>query len=291
MKIILFSRAEIAHTASDIQKLFSLLEHYGFDYAINREFATVAQRLTAVKIAAEKIYDNIAHCPNKEAILVCCGGDGTLLEGIHRIDNREIPVAGVNFGHLGFLTTATREDLEAFFEDIAQGRITTQARTMLSVEGLECDQHELIALNEVAIQRLEAAMLKVKATVNAQTVASYSGDGVIISTPTGSTAYSLSAGGPVVAPNCECLLITPLAPHNFGMRPVVVPDTVQVELEINSRRSKVMISIDHRTYQVGDNQRITIKRSAYNLLLVVPHNISFYETLHSKMMWDANLRD
>ena len=134
-------------------------------------------------------------------------------------------------------------------------------------------------------------MIAVHTTVGGEHLATYMGDGLIIATPTGSTAYSLSAGGPIVAPECGCFLITPLAPHNFGMRPVVIPDTAVVELEIHARHGEAMLSVDNRTYRIGDDQKIVIRRSAERILLATPHNITFYETLHSKLMWDVDIRN
>lgn len=291
MKILLFSRPQIRHTADDIVRLFSLIEHYGFQYAINREFAHLVERLTARKIAEDKIYDQVIECDSAECLMVCCGGDGTLLEGIHHLKDKSIPVAGINFGHLGFLTSATRDDVEEFFDDVAHNRLRTESRTMLTIEGIRQAGGTVTALNEVAAQRLEATMLNIITQVNGQRVAQYNGDGVIISTPTGSTAYSLSAGGPIVAPECRCFLITPLAPHNFGMRPVVVPDSAEILLDISARHGEAMLSIDNRTYRIGEGEKIRISRATESILLALPHNISFYETLHSKMMWDADIRN
>lgn len=291
MKIILFSRPQIAHTAEDLGHLLPLVERYGFDYAINQEFAEVIEQLLGVEIPRQKIYGSTTGEQPADSVMVCCGGDGTLLEGIHRLSDRSIPVAGVNFGHLGFLTSATREDVERLFDDIACGRLQIQPRTMLEIEGITEAGRRVTALNEVAAQRLEATMIKVEAKVNSQLVAQYNGDGVIVSTPTGSTAYSLSAGGPIVAPECGCFLLTPLAPHNFGMRPVVVPDTAQIELRISTRHGSAMLAVDNRSYRIGNGEHITIRRAKQQILLAVQHNISFYQTLHSKMMWDADIRN
>lgn len=291
MKILLFSRPQLRHTADDIERLFSLIERYSFRYAINREFAEIVAELTSRTIAEENIYDDAIESQSEDCLMVCCGGDGTLLEGIHHLRDRSIPVAGINFGHLGFLTSATRDDVEEFFDDVANHRLRTEQRTMLTVEGIRQAGGTVTALNEVAAQRLEATMLNIIAQVNAQRVAQYYGDGVIISTPTGSTAYSLSAGGPIVAPECRCFLITPLAPHNFGMRPVVVPDSAEIELDISARNGEAMLSIDNRTYRIGDGEKIKIRRAEESILLALPHNISFYETLHNKMMWDADIRN
>ena len=162
---------------------------------------------------------------------------------------------------------------------------------MLRIEGVRGAEGPLLALNEVAVQRLEASMIKVVARVDSQIVANYNGDGVIVATPTGSTAYSLSAGGPILSPTCACFVISPLAPHNFGMRPVVIPDSSSIELQLHSRRGPAQLSVDNRTYPLDDGDSITIARAEQRILLAVPHNISFYETLHSKMMWDVDIRN
>ena len=289
MKIILFSRSGLAHVATDLERLLRLIDHYGFDYAINREFAEVVEQVLGKSIEPEKIYGMTTGEQPDDSVMVCCGGDGTLLEGIHRLSNKLIPVAAINFGHLGFLTSATRDGVEDLFEQIASRQLKIQPRTMLSVRGESVG--EVMALNEVAAQRLDATMITVEAIVNNQLVAQYNGDGVIISTPTGSTAYSLSAGGPIVAPECGCFLLTPLAPHNFGMRPVVVPDTAEIVLTIKTRQGKAMLSIDNRTYTLHNGEQIHLCRAEEQILLVVPHNISFYETLHNKMMWDVDIRN
>ena len=290
MKIILFSRPQIDHRADDLERLFSLLERYGFDYALNEEFAPVVESLLGWKLDSAKIYGQSIEADGTESLLLCLGGDGTLLEGVHRLRDKSMPVAAINFGHLGFLTSATRDDVEELFEHISERKLKFQKRTMLEVVWGE-RKKALKALNEVAVQRLEATMVKIETRVDSQLVAQYNGDGVIVSTPTGSTAYSLSAGGPVVAPECGCFLLTPLAPHNFGMRPVVLPDSAEISLTINARHGRAMLSIDNTTYTVENGTKIEIRRAGEHILLAVPHNISFYEALHSKMMWDIDIRN
>ena len=290
MKIILFSRPQIDHRADDLERLFSLLERYGFDYALNEEFAPVVESLLGWKLDSAKIYGQSIEADGTESLLLCLGGDGTLLEGVHRLRDKSMHVAAINFGHLGFLTSATRDDVEELFEHISERKLKFQRRTMLEVVWGE-RKEALKALNEVAVQRLEATMVKIETRVDSQLVAQYNGDGVIVSTPTGSTAYSLSAGGPVVAPECGCFLLTPLAPHNFGMRPVVLPDSAEISLTINARHGRAMLSIDNNTYTVENGTQIEIRRAGEHILLAVPHSISFYEALHSKMMWDIDIRN
>ena len=198
MKIILFSRKGITPRTEDIEAIFGAIERYGFNYAINREFAENIEEHTSRKIAPEFIYDGVVGGQPKDTIMVCYGGDGTLLEGVHRLDGADFPVVGINGGHLGFLALAPRENIKEVFEAIALANLNLEQRDLLCIEGLS--DEPLYALNEVAVQRLGASMISIDATIDNNPVATYNGDGVIISTPTGSTAYSLSAGGPILAP-------------------------------------------------------------------------------------------
>ena len=162
---------------------------------------------------------------------------------------------------------------------------------MLRVTGEFARQPESqLALNEFTVQRHGAGMISVETYVDRQMVATYHGDGVIVSTPTGSTAYSLSAGGPVVAPTCQCLVISPLAPHNLTMRPVVIPDSGVISLRVNARRSAAFVTLDDRTYRISHGAAFTVRRAEQKIFLAVPHNISFYDTLRNKMMWGIDIR-
>ena len=288
MKIILFSRKGIAPRIEDIEAIFGAIERYGFDYAINKSFAENIEELSSRIIPPEFIYDEEVGAQPADAVMVCYGGDGTLLEGVHRLNGVDIPVVGINGGHLGFLALAPCEDIGSVFEAIASNNLHLEVRDMLCIEGVIDDK--LYALNEVAVQRLGASMISIEASIDNKTISTYNGDGVIISTPTGSTAYSLSAGGPIVAPSCHSFLLTPLAPHNLTMRPIVMPDTSVVELRIDTRKSDALISIDNRTFQMSNDAILTIKKANRYIRLAVPHNISFFDSLRNKMMWGVDIR-
>jgi len=291
MKILLFSRPQIAHAAAEIVQIFDALRIFGLDYAINEEFAPVVERLAGIRIAPERIYGAAVGRQPADTVMVCYGGDGTLLEGAHRLEGAPVPVMGINAGHLGFLTGAPTDGMERIFGEIAAGRIEVEARTLLDVEGSfpEAPRSPL-ALNEFSVQRRGAGMISVETCVDGQMVATYHGDGVIVSTPTGSTAYSLSAGGPVVAPQCACLIVTPIAPHNLTMRPVVVPDTSTISLYIRARQADAFVTLDNRTYPVGEGAAFEVRKAGQPIFLAVPHNISFYDTLRNKMMWGIDIR-
>ena len=288
MKIILFSRKGITPRIEDINEIFGAIERYGFNYAINREFAENIEELTSRTIPTEFIYNGEVGVQNEEAVMVCYGGDGTLLEGVHHLGGMDLPVIGINGGHLGFLALAPRENIKEVFDGIAEGKLHLEQRDLLCIEGL--GQEPLYALNEVSIQRLGASMISIDATIDNNPVATYNGDGIILSTPTGSTAYSLSAGGPILAPSCHSFLLTPLAPHNLTMRPIVMPDSSVVTLHINTRDNETSISTDNRTFKISNDTVLTIKKAKRYIRLAVPHNISFFDSLRNKMMWGVDIR-
>ena len=260
-----------------------------FDFAVNEEFAEILEQTLGRTIECENRYGRTIGKQPANCVMVCYGGDGTLLEGIHRLDGAAIPVVGINSGHLGFLATAPKESIDNVFEAIKNNDLKIEQRTMLALDGL-ADGKTRYALNEVAVQRLDATMINIKAHIDDQMTASYFGNGVILSTPTGSTAYSLSAGGPIVTPACNCLILSPLTPHNLTMRPIVIPDSSTVRFEVDTRTRPASVSLDNRTYEIEDHATLTIRRAERVVFLAVPHNISFYDTLRNKMMWGVDVR-
>ena len=180
---------------------------------------------------------------------------------------------------------------EIFFELIAAGKLECQPRSMLEVTGDFGDGISTrYAVNEVVIQRQGAGMISVETYVNDQMVATYHGDGLIVSTPTGSTAYSLSVGGPVVAPQCACLVLSPVAPHNLTMRPVVIPSSSDVRLKVHARHAEISIATDNETCPIPEGAEFRVRLASRRFFLAVPHNISFYDTLRKKMMWGVDIR-
>ncbi|MFI3292248.1 MAG: NAD(+)/NADH kinase [Rikenellaceae bacterium] len=291
MKIIIFSRPRIAHSADDLRLMLSLIEKRGYDYCVNEEFAPILEELTGVVISPEKTYGQRVGNQHSEAMMVCYGGDGTLLEGVQRLGGEPVVVAGINSGRLGFLTSVSRSGIEELFSAVESGTLRTEHRQLLKVEGSFNEGNPLFAANEFSVQRQGASMISVDTFVEGELVSTYYGDGVIVSTPTGSTAYSLSAGGPVVAPGCACWVISPLAPHNLTMRPLVVPDNNRIDLTIRMREGDAFVSVDSHTYPIGQGAHVTLSRNERGFYLALPHKTSFYETLRDKMMWGVDIRE
>jgi NAD+ kinase len=289
MKIFFYGRPFDRMSAGRILQFKYIADRSGLEYVINREYSEMVRDKHGIEIP---YYETISERDVEEgSVMITIGGDGTLLEAVYTLKGLPVPIAGVNTGRLGFLAGITPEDFEWAVEKIKQGDYTLEKRPLLTVEGdfgMETDFP--CVLNELAIYRHEASMVEITASVNGEMLATIRGDGAVISTPTGSTGYSLSAGGPVVSPLCECMVMTALAPHHFTMRPIVLPDTSTISLEIYSRGRNVAVSLDNRSFVVPDGACFTVRKSEYSAFFMRGQNISFYETLRNKMMWGADNR-
>lgn len=219
--------------------------------------------------------------------LLSIGGDGTLLSAVHLIGNRDIPVLGVNFGHLGFLTTAGRDDLESLVSDLLAGHYSLEPRTLLHVEARdESGSLSTFALNEVSLHRFDnAPLLRTDLYVGDDFVANYAGDGLIVATPTGSTAYSLSCGGPVLTPDSGCFVITPIGVHNLTLRPIIVPDSALLRLVTYPHPQYFSLGMDSRRQRLAYGAEINLSRESFTVRLVRLGNQSFFSAIHQKLGW------
>ena len=286
MNIILFSRKQVNHRPEQLRTILREIERYNMDYVVNEEFAAAVESLTDIRIDASHLFSGKPLATGND-IMVTYGGDGTLLEAVALLPSNDIPVVGINCGRLGYLTADDGASIEMLFRSIAEGNLRLEERLMLITEGME---EECMALNEITILRSGASMIAVETLINDNYVATYHGDGLVVATPTGSTAYSLSAGGPIVDPLCRCFVLSPLAPHNLTMRPVVIPDSSVVTLRIHSRGGEALISADNRTYTLRDGSEVRVKLAQRRVILAMPHNNTFYDTLREKMMWGVDKR-
>ena len=286
MNIILFSRKQVNHRPEQLRTILREIERYNMDYVVNEEFAAAVESLTDIRIDASHLFSGKPLATGND-IMITYGGDGTLLEAVALLPSNDIPVVGINCGRLGYLTADDGASIETLFKSIAEGNLRFEERLMLTTEGMT---EECMALNEITILRSGASMIAVETLINDNYVATYHGDGLVVATPTGSTAYSLSAGGPIVDPLCRCFVLSPLAPHNLTMRPVIIPDSSVVTLRIHSRGGEALISADNRTYTLRDGSEVRVKLSQRRVILAMPHNNTFYDTLREKMMWGIDKR-
>ena len=256
------------------------------DFVVNEDLASAIESLTDIRIAPEHIFGDKPRATGDD-VMITYGGDGTLLEGVALLPAENIPVVGINCGRLGYLTADDGQGIEELFETIAEHRLRYEERLMLTTEGMP---QECFALNEICIHRYGASMISVETLINDNYVATYHGDGLVVATPTGSTAYSLSAGGPIVDPLCRCFVLSPIAPHNLTMRPVVIPDSSTVTLRISSRGGEAQLSADNHTYTLNDGAEVKVRLASKRVILAMPHNNTFYDTLREKMMWGVDRR-
>ena len=291
MKIVIYSRGAHNVSAEEFSALIQLINEAGFDYAINRESVKQLFGTKQSTIGEDKIYDEIDASLAEKSIMMVYGGDGTLLEAARSAIEFGIPVLGVNSGRLGFLTNIPRSDIGNAIEMLSRGEYTIEHRSLLHVEGDFGRKVYPYALNEFSVQRHHMGMLGIEVEIDGKQTVTYHSDGALIATPTGSTAYSLSAGGPIVAPECGCFVVTPIAPHNLSMRPLIIPDSSTVKIRVDSRESYAMVGLDNQNYTVNSGATFTVRRAEKEFFFVKMQNISFYDTLREKMMWGVDTRN
>lgn len=225
--------------------------------------------------------------------LFSIGGDGTLLDTVLLVKDSKIPIVGVNAGRLGFLSSISRENVEHAVDNLSKGHYGVDPRTLLRVES----NHPLfdsdnIALNDFTIHKNEtSSMIKIHTYLNGEYLNTYWADGLIISTPTGSTGYSLSCGGPIIVPQSESFVITPIAPHNLNVRPIIVSDKNVISLEVEGRSQHFMVTLDSRSATIDSTFQLAVRRESYCIYLVRLSNENFLQTLRGKLNWGLDSRN
>ncbi len=225
--------------------------------------------------------------------LFSIGGDGTLLKTITYVRDSNVPIFGINTGRLGFLTSIATEEMESAIDDILAGDFDLDTRTLLSLETENNLFGEVnYALNEITLQKKDtSSMITIQVYLNGEFLNSYWADGIIISTPTGSTAYSLSCNGPIILPGSGNIIINPIAPHNLNVRPVVVPDDTELTLKIKGRTDNFLVALDSRSLTVPLSMELKITKSSHQINIIRLKNHSFLKTLRSKLIWGHDKRN
>lgn len=220
------------------------------------------------------------------------GGDGTIVNALLFIQDLRIPVVGVNIGRLGFLSSFTKDEVVNELDEILKGDLKISNRSVIEVISPKTGLFYPYALNDVTISRKETtSMITVESYIDDEFLNVFWGDGVIISTPTGSTAYSLSCGGPIISPENENFVITPIAPHNLNVRPLIVNDDVEIRLKVESRVPQYSLSLDSRLIHMDIGVEVILRKAKFQIALLQPGNISFYETIRQKLLWGRDKRN
>ena len=286
-----------------------------FSQEINESVNDVIQSFFISKFSKEskfyvekKLYDQLAFDGDLELIpfnkskdldssidlLVSIGGDGTFLRTIEYVRDLNIPVMGINTGNLGFLATIKKENLDQAVEKIYNKKFKVENRSVIKVNSEEIGLPKNLfpyALNEISVVRKDTtSMINIKTSLDGNHLNSYWADGLIISTPTGSTGYSLSCGGPIIMPDSKNLVLTPIAPHNLNARPLVISDNKQIEISINGRENEYFVSADSQIFSVNIDSKINISKAPYFLKMVEFEEDSYINTLREKLMWGKDRR-
>ena len=245
----------------------------------------------ATVVSYREDFSSYEDLPDDTDLFLSLGGDGTFLQSLTFVRDRGIPVAGINFGHLGFLTTARADDA-GWVDALLSGNYTVEERSLLRVTCAELPEDFYpFALNEVSLQRREASMLQVQVRIDGRELPTYWADGLVIATPTGSTAYNLSVGGPVIVPTSEVMVIAPIAPHNLNVRPLVVPMDAGVELTFRTRGADALLTLDNRACELPTETTVSLARGRYGLRYVSHSNDNFIHALQTKLLWGEDRRN
>lgn len=289
MKVAIFGQYYQNDTRPIIKDIFVFFNRNSVELVIEEKFLEI---LYKEEIVSKKYNTFASHLDLDRSfdILISIGGDGTILRATTFVRDSGIPILGVNAGRLGFLAKVQKESIESFLQIVLEKKYTISERTLLSIECPDIDLN--FAMNEIAVSRKDTtSMITIETFLNGEYLNSYWADGLIISTPTGSTGYSLSCGGPILTPNVNGLVITPIAPHNLNARPLVIPDDTEIKLKVSGREEQYLVSLDSRITSISNNSELVINKTPFKINMVEIPDETFFKTLRNKLLWGEDKRN
>lgn len=291
MKVAIYSRPLQEQSLQNFKKAYESLLKHPITLFIHHELQLSLEG--KVVLASHETFNTCEDIQYKVDLLISLGGDGTLLDAATLVKNTGIPIVGINYGRLGFLASINNDEIESAIKSIIARQYTIESRNLLTIETSKnhfCDKN--FALNDIIVQKRDsAAMMMIHTYVDDVFLNTYWSDGLIVSTPTGSSAYSLSCGGPIIHPKCTNILVTPISPHNLNVRPVVLPNNISLEIEVECRSENYLVSCDSRTEVLNVKERVRVKQANFQLNLVRINTEDYFSTLRNKMMWGLDKRN
>ncbi len=292
MQVAVFGRIFPSYARENIATMFNKFSMLNVDVWVYEPLYEFLQKETGLRPKVAGLYTDHKTLPKELDFLFSLGGDGTFLETVNLVRDSGIPVLGVNIGRLGFLSYISQENIAESLESVFSGKFDIEERMLLKVEPSGTVMNELdVALNEVRIYKHSGSLITIHVKVNDEFLSAYWADGLLLSTPTGSTAYNLSVGGPIVVPESNTFVLSPIAPHNLTVRPLVLPDSSELQLSVDTRDPQFQLAIDSRTMDLDVDTIVTVRKAEYTMKMVRIENISFYSTLRNKLMWGADKRN
>ncbi|MFL2636564.1 MAG: NAD kinase [Flavobacteriaceae bacterium] len=290
MKIAIYGLSGDNISKKIFLELLSIAKKHDIELVVEKEFSSIISN----KNYSNKIFISHKDLDRTYDLMITIGGDGTLLRSITYVRDLGIPIMGINTGRLGFLATLKQEMLHSELNKILFGEYDIKERSLLevSVNNKTNFSDFNYALNEVSVGRKNTtSMIEIKTVLDGEYLNTYWADGLIISTPTGSTGYSLSCGGPIMSPSSQTFSITPIAPHNLNARPLIISDETIIELSVKGREESHLLSLDSKIISLENNTVIKIKKASFKIKLASLQNISFYKTLRNKLLWGEDKRN
>lgn len=289
MKFAIIGNNYQSKKSSTAERLIHLLHQHEAQVCMDKEFYLFLTKEQHFNLPDIELFDGTDFTAD---MIVSLGGDGTFLKAASRAVKKNIPILGINTGRLGFLADVQADEMEDMIDEIYANHYKIEERAMLHLSSNdERLNAEPYALNEIALLKHDSSsMISICASVNGQHLNTYQADGLIIATPTGSTAYSLSVGGPIIVPHSQTMTLTPVAPHSLTCRPIVICDEWEVSLEVESRSHNFLVSIDGHSFSCDEQTRLRITKADQRLRMVKRFNHHFFDTLRRKMMWGADSR-
>jgi NAD+ kinase len=292
MRIAIYSRGIENNQMQDMELLLNEMDKHGVEPVFFQDFFN--QFYSAVNIKGKySTFNSSADMDLSIDCLISLGGDGTLLDTVTLVKETGIPVLGINYGRLGFLANIGKEDLNTAFEALVERKYVLDKRTLLHLDAdIPLFQDTPYALNEFSIHKKDTSpMIKIHTYLNGEFLNTYWADGIIVATPTGSTGYSLSCNGPVVFPDSASFVITPVAPHNLNIRPIIVPDNTIVSFEIEGRTDGFLCTLDSRRELVPKEIQLAVKKESFGINLIRLNENNFLQTLRNKLSWGLDKRN
>ncbi len=292
MKIAVYGKPFNQAVLPFIRQVFDCLEQHQAEIFIHTELHNFIAGQPNFLINGI-VFNSYEDIKNRVDVMLTLGGDGTILGTVDIIRGSGIPVIGINFGRLGFLASVNKNDIAAAIHALVNRQFTLDSRILLEIESDPVVfKNQNTALNDITIHKRDnAAMITIHAFLNDEFLNSYWGDGIIVSTPTGSTAYSLSCGGPIVFPQSGNFVITPISPHNLNVRPIVVSDDRKLTFKVETRSTNYLVSCDSKTETIDTSSVFTIRKAGYSFNLIRLNNESYLSTLRNKLMWGLDARN
>lgn len=289
LRFALFGKEFQAGKTVSIHRLIDSLKARGAEIYIERTFFLYITSALGMEVEVSGVFDNYNFDVD---FVISIGGDGTFLRAASMVGSKATPIIGVNTGRLGFLADIHPDEIDHAIAEIADGHYAVEPHAVIMVEADgEIIEGSPFALNDIAVlKRDNAAMISVRTCINGEYLVTYQADGLIVSTPTGSTAYGLSNGGPIIVPDADILRLTPVAPHSLNVRPIVINDDSEITLEVESRSHNFLVAIDGRSEKLLESTRLTIRKAPYTINIVKRDSRSYFSTLREKMMWGADHR-